>query len=43
MKKYYETAQIDIFLFVGKDVIVASGVSEPMYTKEEDDLPILPN
>ncbi len=43
MKKTYETAQIDIFLFEKKDVVVASGATLPEYTREEDELPIMPN
>ena len=43
MKKNYETAQIEVFLFEQKDVVVASGALVPLHTREEDELPIMPN
>lgn len=47
MKKVYETAQIDVFMFGTEDVIVASGIDVPSmdptttYFKENDETEML--
>lgn len=43
MKKIYETAEINIFVFDSRDVIVASGedVFTPSYTLEENEMEVL--
>ena len=45
MKKFYEAAEINVFYFERKDVIVASGVIEDTtatsYTLEENETEIL--
>lgn len=44
MKRSYETAQMEIFLFAVKEVIVASGVEDvftPSYTPEDNEMEML--